>query len=428
MLHFLLKTPSDRLLKALPLAVGLFFVAIWSAPVAAQVVNGDFETRTQDPQGPNNIYGVGSRYDDLPNWEVIVGSNSIEGTGDYLASPAADPSMNPYITPYGGAFAPHNGSMGCIALRRNRSFGRDQGVYEAALVIPGHTYQVDFYVLRRPLGNYAEKIRLIVTNQPPSRTSVSSGYTIYPTPYATITSPAISDYNNWTHVTGSFVAQGATNGSAYTFIGLTYDQALAPYDPQVYSLSNVYGSEYYAIDDVSLTDLTACAATLSTIPGPIGGYYNYAVGRLDAEIPEVPGALRYNWYRDGVLSLGRGNFNSWLGVRNECGSPTITVEAVLPCGTTVRTSRIFQGPTTGCQGGVLDGRVANTTAYPNPATESITIPEGAESATLVNDKGKVLQKADATGKVDIQALPNGLYNLQIMRDGKLINQRIQVKH
>ena len=67
-------------------------------------------------------------------------------------------------------------------------------------------------------------------------------------------------------------------------------------------------------------------------------------------------------------------------------------------------------------------------AYPNPATESISIPADVTGATLVNDKGKTLQRADASGKLDVQAIPDGLYNLQMMQDGKLINQRIQVKH
>lgn len=64
----------------------------------------------------------------------------------------------------------------------------------------------------------------------------------------------------------------------------------------------------------------------------------------------------------------------------------------------------------------------------HPATENITLSSGVKNATLVNDKGKALRKADASGKLDVQNLPEGLYNLQMMRNDKLINQRIQVKH
>jgi hypothetical protein len=69
-----------------------------------------------------------------------------------------------------------------------------------------------------------------------------------------------------------------------------------------------------------------------------------------------------------------------------------------------------------------------TTAYPNPANESFTIPKGAKSATLLNGQGLPIQQVNKAGQVDVQNLPDGLYNLQMIQDGKLINQRIQVKH
>jgi hypothetical protein len=79
-----------------------------------------------------------------------------------------------------------------------------------------------------------------------------------------------------------------------------------------------------------------------------------------------------------------------------------------------------------CNDGTFPSAKA-TTAYPNPATESLTLPKGTKSATLLNDQGRPVQQLK-TGQVDVRNLPDGLYNLQMMQDGKLINQRIQVKH
>jgi hypothetical protein len=406
----------------------LLLVLLWTLPasIRAQVANGDFETRSQPPQGPANIYGPGARYDDLPEWQGIPPQTSLNSAGgDYLASPAADAQVNPLGNPYGGPFTPHGGT-GCVAIRRSPSTtGADQGMYEVARVVPGHTYQVDFYVLRRPTSHYAEKLVMLFSIFPPTWTTSGGVKTIAPSPYATITTPPISDYQNWTHVTGTFVAQGNyTYDPNRTIVTITYDRSLATYDPNVYALSN--GDDYYAIDDVSITDLT-CLASAATAPGPISGYYSPGVGTLDVSVDPAPDVISYNWYKDGQMSRGHGNNNTWRGPRDECGSPTVEVEAVFACGISPRTSRTFPGPTTGCNGPVLE-RTANITAYPNPAAESITIPAGAEGASLVNDKGRTIQKADASGKLDVQSLPEGLYNLQMMQNGKLINQRIQVKH
>lgn len=82
-----------------------------------------------------------------------------------------------------------------------------------------------------------------------------------------------------------------------------------------------------------------------------------------------------------------------------------------------------------CNQGVLAAKTSATTAYPNPVTESLTLPAGAEGPTLFNAQGQpVLLLPDAAGKLDVKSLPNGLYNLRMRQDGKLVNQRIEVKH
>lgn len=71
-------------------------------------------------------------------------------------------------------------------------------------------------------------------------------------------------------------------------------------------------------------------------------------------------------------------------------------------------------------------RTAN--AYPNPASETLTMPEKAEGGVLLNSHGSVVQRPDTGGKLNVRNLPAGLYNLQMRQVGKLINQRIEVKH
>ena len=67
-------------------------------------------------------------------------------------------------------------------------------------------------------------------------------------------------------------------------------------------------------------------------------------------------------------------------------------------------------------------------AYPNPASASLILPTGAANATLLNSQGTVVAQPDATGILNVQALPDGLYNLRMQQNGKMVNQHIEVKH
>ena len=67
-------------------------------------------------------------------------------------------------------------------------------------------------------------------------------------------------------------------------------------------------------------------------------------------------------------------------------------------------------------------------AYPNPAFELIEIPIGTDNAILFDALGNVVQKAGDKGKLDVNSLSNGLYNLRMQQGGKTVNQRIQVQH
>ena len=68
------------------------------------------------------------------------------------------------------------------------------------------------------------------------------------------------------------------------------------------------------------------------------------------------------------------------------------------------------------------------TAYPNPVADHLILPEQVNNAALFNSQGKLVQQADGHGTLNVQTLPDGLYNLRMQQDGKMVNQHIEVKH
>ena len=118
------------------------------------------------------------------------------------------------------------------------------------------------------------------------------------------------------------------------------------------------------------------------------------------------------------------NVTHWffqLRSRQAGATGTVKVKAACSNGTSATTSFNVTTP-------VCSGRSTSRTAYPNPATELLALPEGATQAQLLNSKGQSMQRPDEAGKLDVRQLPVGLYNLQFYQDGKLVNQRIEVKH
>ena len=322
----------------------LRLLLLWALPISVMAqVNGNFETGFRAPQGINNIYSYqgGYQYDDLPSWEGVLVAPPNMGAypgyslgGDYLSTVAgAAPRVNPQGTPDGGVFQPHSGTS-CVALRRFPASGNiaDQGIWSQPVsIIPGHVYQLDYYVLRRPTSQYAEKIKVVVSkagSQWASSSSTSKDISAQNMPYASVTSPVITDYQNWTHVTGTFTAQTyfTTGPNANTsWLTITYDRPLGTYDPSLYVAPGSYNFSYYAIDDVSITDI-GCGAT----PGPLSWVYNVPPRRVRVRIPAVSGATSYNWYVDGSL---QGTHSTFLDVPTatlvDCNTPVVVeVEAV----------------------------------------------------------------------------------------------------
>ncbi|MCC3156429.1 T9SS type A sorting domain-containing protein [Hymenobacter sp. 15J16-1T3B] len=71
---------------------------------------------------------------------------------------------------------------------------------------------------------------------------------------------------------------------------------------------------------------------------------------------------------------------------------------------------------------------SSATAYPNPVNETLQLPAGATEAVLLSSQGLEVQRASSAAQLDVKQLPNGLYNLRMRQNGKLVNQRIEIKH
>jgi hypothetical protein len=109
---------------------------------------------------------------------------------------------------------------------------------------------------------------------------------------------------------------------------------------------------------------------------------------------------------------------------------TVTGSGAGACNQSSTFTQFLSGIDPGCVdpgdgGGTM---TRSSTSYPNPASESLTVAEDIEEATLFDGRGKEVQKASKSHKLDVRSLPEGLYDLRMLRKGKVINQRIQVKH
>jgi hypothetical protein len=160
-------------------------------------------------------------------------------------------------------------------------------------------------------------------------------------------------------------------------------------------------------------------------PGPIWAYiYNYDPTltytiTTTNNIRNVPAnAFSQQYDKNGVLRWAYSLRSVYPG-----RTGLVTVTASNACGRGVTTYNITS-PGAECDTGPSEYAVG----YPNPATDKLQAPAGAKQPVLLDSRGNPVQRADASGKFDVQSLPDGLYNLQVMKNGKLINQRIQVKH
>jgi len=390
------------------------------------VINGDFEQRNSPPHGPGRSGGdtnIGpiqipyARYADLKYWNRTQTVNSQPSVPAYIAS---DGQSGSNTSDYG--ITAHN-SPSCIFIGRHDATGdksHDDFVTQelSQPLSAGHLYHVEFWTLRLGSSQFHTKLAISITSNIPTYDGVPNS--LIPSPGSKVLiSPDIQQYYTWVRVAGDItIPVNDTGNNKWFTIG--NDRSDQTYDPSL--PDNGLNGMGFAIDDVSLVDM-GCATIAA--PRPLSWTYNVPPRRIRVRIPAASGATSYNWYIDGSLQSTHGTFTDVpYSILVDCDTPVILeVEAVYGTCVSQRIHQYFYPEE--CQVG-SSSRVA--AAYPNPATESISIPADVTGATLVNDKGKTLQRADASGKLNVQAIPDGLYNLQMMQNGKLINQRIQIKH
>ena len=412
------------LFPALALALGLWLCSL--APASAQLQNAGFETQYpgKAPSNFKNILLLGNTsttaLDELPNWRSF-------GSGaDYLATNATNPDVNPatYAAPYNIPL--RTNSQGYVQLQREvYSFQHDQFITQQVTLLPNHRYQAGFWTLRR--YGYAERMSLTVTTQTPL-------YDTSPTsarpPYGRITSSPIHSTNTWTQVSGYFVTPPSTNTTISSYITIGYDRSNGEYDAAGVS------PDEYVIDDVSLVDLgcnTPAAPILTQVDVQGDDCYNVAHFSIDnfdsttgttysfTKIANNPAVLW--WYSTGHFIVKISGPSSWPA------SATFTITTKNSCGATATSAQtVANYYCVGIQSARTTSTSPTLTASPNPVSESLALPQGVTHATLLNSYGKPMQLPNTSGRLDVRALPAGLYNLQMEQNGKTTNQRIEVKH
>lgn len=155
-------------------------------------------------------------------------------------------------------------------------------------------------------------------------------------------------------------------------------------------------------------------------PGPITFYLiDPYVGRIQAGVDPVPGAISYNWYKNGALQTGHGSFIQFPIARNVCNVYyDIAVEAINACGTSSQTHANAYVPP--CNN--------SFTVSPNPASNSINVSPDANSSKLstnitideirIYDLPGTLKKYQKFNKahsatINIQGFTHGSYFIEI---------------
>jgi len=405
------------------------------------VTNGDLETRNHAPHGPGPTGGQSNigpialpsvPYADLRNWHYPPSPNSTSQVPVYRA---ADGDLGVGTTTYGQEFGSFNygftahGGISCATILRHDAPGdktHDDFITQqlAQPLLPGHLYHAEFWALRLPGGPWHTALALSVTSGDPTYDAAQNS--LLPSPgNKVIVSADIQQRYVWTLVAGDiYIPAGQTTNQ---WVSVGYDRADQVYDPA--AISDPIGGIVFAIDDISLVDM-GCA------PAPEPDVAEVSVDACNRigffQINNFNPAYTYTVQRVGAITAiplhpTSPSFRLKGGAGSTGGSFTVTAYDPV-CGTSTTTTDLLGVSFDGCTGPTPIYRTAATEAYPNPATESITVPEGTQSATLLDKQGNVVQKADEQGKLDVRRLPEGLYNLQLWQDGKLVNQHMQIQH
>lgn len=436
----------------------------------AQIINGDFETRNSRPTAG---YNVGPNApDDLPSWNAIPyynGSQYYYGNMPWYLTNDADPGVRPsnYST------TTHTGN-GC-ALVYQHDAPRDHS-YDASMaqqlpqpLLAGHRYLVQYWANRADLVPYHAKVAVYVTTGSAyysyNGAAGTYGFTPSVTPTKTVASPETYGPSGWFLVSGYIDIPGGESNNQWVIVGPDrFDQY---YEPAPWGQN---GAIIHLVDDITLQDVGCIPGSgissqleLTTDFGPmpdppypyINNYDDYCYSqRFTFTVPASAAehATGFHWTVSGY-SVNSGEVTSYAengptmsfiptttspgAYRNVNVTCTVSYGPNCPAGESYRSLTISSQDEAGNPCVMYRAAqlptpspttVAPATAYPNPANESLTLPQEATTATLLNSQGHLVGRSDPAGKMDVRRLPDGLYQLRMKVNGKIINQRIQIKH
>lgn len=433
-------------MKNLFLCLGALLAAHALTPsrTAAQVgppnllLNGNFDTQYASgaPTREQNIKNTDPYYlDQLPNWQSTTGVTSnaaypSTNSSTYVATNAAPNGLNfNYLNPATDQdpYAPNSG-IGNVRLLGDHDHKFDGIITQQVSLTAGHTYSFSYYVRRQAYSSEKAKVAfcIVYSSSVPGNDANPAVNDLVPAPAVRMRSDYIT-LDQWVKVSGSFIAP-TTSTSAWVTLGFdnsatqTDSSLPAPVD------GGVTGSIHLVLDDVSLQDM-GCLAP----PTP-----QLTIVRYDAcqkieeyNIDNYNPALTYKLtISQGLISPASSTPSRFI-IRGQyrVTSGSFTLTATSACGKSSSLDDVvaFEND---CPRNRATTNTAtyDNTAYPNPASESLTVPDQTEGATVLNSQGVPVLRLNGAKSFDIRSLPNGLYNLQMKQGGKLINQRIEVKH
>lgn len=401
--------------------------ALWPSQVEAQpLVNGDFETQyaSGPPTTTSNIKNTSPGYaDELPSWATVNSYNAnTNNNATYVATNStAGYPLNP--TQDFDPYTPHSG-RGCVLLLGDHSHRFDGLITQQVSLTAGHTYSFSYYARRLAYSNQINKLAfsIVYGNNAPANDASAAVNDLVPSPAVRMRSDFIT-LDQWVQVSGSFVAP--TTGTAWVVLGFDNSdtQTGTNLPPAVSSTDSIH----LVVDDVSLQDMGCLAPYDPQVSTPDWTCTIGSRGPVQATIDDYNPAYTYTVRATNNLSAGaitvvngKGRFQVRSSRAGATG--TITVTATTTCGASAATSFDLTSPDCG------GGSGPRATAYPNPTSESLTVPTNNQDATLFNSQGRPVRKADASGKINVRDLPAGIYNLQMQQGAERINQRIEIKH
>ena len=394
------------------------------------------------------------------------------------------------FTPHFPNPALHNGTVGFYIAHYALGDDDQEYINPGAIPLTGGAYYAEFFAARssysQPGGNAAFRLGMNFTTSDPRTTSKNQVFQRPTDLNYSFQSQNFLTSSDWQRVSGVvtvapgsyFVNIGNIEPTVQAGLGFAYylidDVALykiptagsnqtvegCTTSPATVALGEgceILGAQYqWSVNNQVLTPntlhITVTVGTTTTYQLRVtlpDGTYSYSTATITVSTPSPPDAPsltllyddhdckgqvvytidNYDYYTtytcNRVYHINGGFFDTPGQVRIKSNDlyGTFTITATR-CGVST-TSELYEAYF--CTDPIAEARTA-ATAYPNPASESLTVPTGATDAVLLNSQGKAVARPDKGGRFDIQRLPAGLYNLQMQQNGKRVNQRIEVKH